>query len=57
VAERPLGTRGIHAIVSKENSQASELIKAVNRGLKQLKQTDSYAAIVRRHLMQLWDAK
>jgi polar amino acid transport system substrate-binding protein len=57
MAERPLGTRGVHAIVSKQNSQASELIEAVNRGLKQLKQTDSYAAIVRRHLMQLWDAK
>jgi hypothetical protein len=57
MAERPLGTRGVHAIVSKEHAQASELIAAVNRGLKLLKQTDAYAAIVRRHLMRLWETK
>ena len=57
MAERPLGTRGVHAIVSREHAQASELIAAVNRGLKQLKQTDAYAAIVRRHLMRLWETK
>jgi ABC-type amino acid transport substrate-binding protein len=55
MAERPLGTRGIHAVALKENPQAPELIQAVNRGLKQLKQTDAYGAIVRKHLMRLWD--
>jgi hypothetical protein len=57
MAERPLGTRGVHAIVSRDHAQASELIGAVNRGLKQLKQSDAYAAIVRRHLMRLWETK
>ena len=57
MAERPLGTRGIHAIALKENPQALELIQSVNSGLKQLKQTDAYGAIVRKHLMRLWDIK
>jgi polar amino acid transport system substrate-binding protein len=57
MAERPLGTRGIHAIVSREHPHASELINAVNQGLKRLKQSDAYGAIVRRHLMRLWETK
>ncbi len=55
--ERPLGTRGVHVIVSKDRSQADELIDAVNRGLKQLKQSDAYSSIVRSHLMKLWDTQ
>jgi ABC-type amino acid transport substrate-binding protein len=57
--ERPLGIRGVHVVAAREHLQASELISAVNRGLKQLKETDAYAAIVRTHLMRLWngDAK
>jgi TRAP-type uncharacterized transport system substrate-binding protein len=57
MAERPLGTRSIHAIALRENTQASDLIQAVNKGLRQLKQTDAYAAVVRGHLMRLWDIK
>jgi TRAP-type uncharacterized transport system substrate-binding protein len=57
MAERPLGTRGVHAIVARDHAQGSELIGAVNRGLKQLKQTEAYAAIVRQHLMRLWDTR
>jgi uncharacterized protein len=57
MAERPLETRGVHAIVARNHIQASELIGAVNRGLKELKQSDAYAAIVRQHLMQLWDTR
>jgi len=53
--ERPLGTRGVHAIVSKDHAQAFELIDAVNSGLRRLKATDAYAAIVRHHLMRLWE--
>jgi NMT1 family protein len=53
--ERPLGIRGVHVVASREHVQASELIGAVNRGLKELKQTDAYAAIVRNHLMRLWN--
>ena len=34
---------------------SAELIGAVNWGLKELKQTDTYAAIVRNHLMRLWN--
>jgi ABC-type amino acid transport substrate-binding protein len=57
MAERPLGTRGVHAIVSREHARASELIDQLNRGLKELKGSDAYAAIVREHLMRLWGAK
>jgi len=53
--ERPLGIRGVHVVASRERAQASELISAVNRGLKELKATDAYAAIVRSHLMRLWN--
>jgi uncharacterized protein len=55
--ERPLGIRGVHAVASKEHAQAPELIDALNRGLKELKESDAYAAIVRRHLMRLWAAR
>jgi ABC-type amino acid transport substrate-binding protein len=53
--ERPLGTRGVHAIVSKDHAQASELIDAVNSGLRRLKVNDAYATIVHQHLMRLWE--
>jgi ABC-type amino acid transport substrate-binding protein len=53
--ERPLGIRGVHVVASREHVQASELINAVNRGLKELKETDAYAAIVRNHLVRLWN--
>jgi hypothetical protein len=53
--ERPLGIRGVHVVAAREHVQASELISAVNRGLKELKETDAYAAIVRNHLMRLWN--
>jgi ABC-type amino acid transport substrate-binding protein len=53
--ERPLGIRGVHVVAAREHVQSSELISAVNRGLKQLKETDAYAAIVRTHLMRLWN--
>jgi ABC-type amino acid transport substrate-binding protein len=53
--ERPLGIRGVHVVAARERVQASELISAVNRGLKELKETDAYAAIVRSHLMRLWN--
>jgi ABC-type amino acid transport substrate-binding protein len=57
MAERALGTRGVHAIVSRDHAQASELVGAVNRGLKELKRTEEYATIVRQHLIRLWDAR
>ena len=43
--------RGVHAIVSRRHARASELIDGVNLGLKQMKQSDAYGAIVRQHLM------
>jgi hypothetical protein len=55
--ERPLGTRGVHVIVPKDHPQAEQLVNAVNQGLRQLKQNDAYSAIIRRHLMKLWDAR
>ena len=55
--ERPLGTRGVHVIVPKDRPQAEQLVNAVNEGLRQLKQSDAYSAIIRRHLMKLWDTR
>jgi polar amino acid transport system substrate-binding protein len=55
--ERPLGTRGVHVIVPKDRPQAEALIGAVNQGLKQLKQSDAYASIIRQHLTELWDTR
>jgi ABC-type amino acid transport substrate-binding protein len=57
MAVRPLGTRGVHAIVSRENAHGFELVGAVNRGLKELKRTEAYAAIIRQHLLRVWDAR
>jgi uncharacterized protein len=57
MAQRPLGIRGVHAVASKEHAQASELIAAVNRGLKELKEGGAYATIVRSHLTRLWSVR
>jgi uncharacterized protein len=57
MAVRPLGTRGVHAIVSRENAHGFELIGAVNRGLKELKRTEAYAGIIRQHLLRVWDSR
>jgi uncharacterized protein len=57
MAVRPLGTRGVHAIVSRENTHGFELIGTVNRGLKELKRTEAYAAIIRQHLLRVWDSR
>ncbi|MBO0753840.1 MAG: transporter substrate-binding domain-containing protein, partial [Bradyrhizobiaceae bacterium] len=53
---RPLGTRGVHVIVPKDRPQAEDLVNTVNLGLKHLKESDAYAAIMRRHLVRLWEA-
>ena len=55
--ERPLGTRGVHVIVPKAHPQAEELMDAVNQGLKQLKQSDTYPSIIRQHLIKLWNTR
>jgi uncharacterized protein len=57
MAERQLGIRGVHAVASREHAHASELIAAVNRGLKELKASGAYATIVRSHLTRLWNAR
>jgi ABC-type amino acid transport substrate-binding protein len=57
MAERPLGIRGIHAVVSKEHAHSAALIDALNQGLRELKASDAYASILRRHLMRLWSAR
>jgi ABC-type amino acid transport substrate-binding protein len=57
MADRPLGTRGVHAIVSRDHAQATAMVTAVNQGLNELKQTEAYAIIVRGHLMPLWNVR
>ena len=48
---RPLATRGVHAVVWRENPRAAEVLAALNAGLKQLKQGGAYALLVQQHLM------
>lgn len=57
MVERPLGTRGVHAIVSRQHPRASYLIDGLNLGLRQMKQNDAYGSIVRQHLMKLWEVR
>ncbi len=52
---RPLATRGVHAVIARDNVKADELIGAINRGLKKLKDSGAYATIVQKHLARLWD--
>jgi hypothetical protein len=48
---RPLATRGVHAVVWRENPKAADLLSALNEGLKQLKQGSAYASLIQHHLM------
>lgn len=52
---RPLATRGVHAVVAREHPKGTELIAALNSGLKRLKQSEAYAAIVQKHLARMWE--
>ena len=52
--ERPLATRGIHAVISKDHPRAAELIARIGVGLQQLKRSEAYSTILRNHLMALW---
>jgi polar amino acid transport system substrate-binding protein len=52
---RPLATRGVHAVAARDNARAEQLIGAINRGLKRLKQSGEYATIVQKHMTALWD--
>jgi hypothetical protein len=51
VAERTLGTRGVHAVAYRGHIQGSAAIDALNRGLRELKQSDAYSAIVGKHVI------
>ena len=48
---RPLATRGLHAVVARGHARVSELIDALNLGLKRLKADDAYSAIIQKHLV------
>jgi hypothetical protein len=48
---RPLATSSIHAIVSRDHARGPDLIAALNTGLKKLKESDTYASIVQKHLI------
>lgn len=57
MAERPLGTRTIHAAVWKAHPRAGEMLETVNRAIRQTKDSGTHASLVRQHLMSLWDNK
>ena len=46
------GTRGVQAIVSRYHPQAIRADRPCQSGLKQLKQSETYATIGRHHLMR-----
>jgi hypothetical protein len=48
---RPLATRGVHAVVWRDHARASEILGALNDGLKRLKQSGAYASLVHQYLM------
>src|SRR5262249_26215911 len=48
---RPLATRGVHAVVWRDNPRAAEILAALNEGLKGLKRNGAYASLVQQHLM------
>ncbi|MDX2205372.1 MAG: hypothetical protein NW223_21670 [Hyphomicrobiaceae bacterium] len=54
MAERPLATHTVHAVVARTHARAGELIESVNSGLRRLKQTEAYASVMREHLSQMW---
>jgi hypothetical protein len=48
---RPLATTAVHAVVWRDHARGADLINALNQGLKRLKQSDAYSAIVQKHLI------
>ncbi|MEQ1718003.1 MAG: transporter substrate-binding domain-containing protein, partial [Hyphomicrobium sp.] len=57
MAERPLGTRTIHAAVWKAHPRATEMLDLVNRAIRQTKDSGTHASLVRQHLMSIWENK
>jgi hypothetical protein len=53
MAFRPLATRGIHALVAKDNPKLEELLRTINLGLATLKQRDDYVDVIGRHVFGL----
>jgi polar amino acid transport system substrate-binding protein len=50
MAERPLSTRGIHIILTKNRPGAEELLQKLNEAIAELKKSGDYSAIIARHL-------
>ena len=48
--ERPVGTQGLHVVISKRHWRGTTNLYRFNAGLEQLKKTDRYDAIVSRHM-------
>lgn len=48
---RPLATTAVHAVVWREHARGADLINALNQGLKRLKESNAYSAIVQKHLI------
>ncbi|MBO0763043.1 MAG: transporter substrate-binding domain-containing protein [Hyphomicrobiaceae bacterium] len=48
---RPLATGAVHAVVARDHPRGADLINALNEGLKRLKESDAYSAIVQKQLM------
>jgi ABC-type amino acid transport substrate-binding protein len=48
---RPLATGTVHAVARRDYARGADMLEAINRGLKRLKQGDAYASIVQKHLI------
>ena len=56
MAERPLGTRTIHAAVWKSHPQAAEMLDKVNKAIRQIKDNGAHASLVNRYMMSIWNS-
>ena len=48
--ERPVGTQGLHVVISKQHWRGTTNLYRFNAGLENLKKSDRYDTIVSRHM-------
>ena len=52
--EQPIDTQSMHGRVLRARSGSDALVGQINDGLKRIKQSDVYGAVVRNHVMAIW---
>jgi polar amino acid transport system substrate-binding protein len=54
VQSRPLSIEGLHVVVHKTHPRARILLDTINAGLRDIKRTGVYQAIIDQHMAQIW---